>query len=87
MPGGLRHGLRHPAGRVDLTVYRNGQPDRQPLVAALVLVVAGLDQAQQLVRGLRRNFLTGVVIEGVIRLSTRMLSRLVGLILRQRIAP
>ncbi len=57
MPGCLRHGLRYPGRRVDLTVYRQGQPDRQSLVAALVLVVVRFNQVQQLIGGLWGNLL------------------------------
>lgn len=46
MPGGLRHGLGDPGGRVDLAMYRQRQADRHTLVAPLVLVVAGFNQAQ-----------------------------------------
>ncbi|MNG86218.1 hypothetical protein D3C79_449950 [compost metagenome] len=63
VPGGLRHGLGDPGGRVDLAVYRQRQPDHQSLVAALVLVVVRLDQAQQLIRGLRRYLLAAELIQ------------------------
>ncbi|MNI64738.1 hypothetical protein D3C73_1202000 [compost metagenome] len=53
MPGGLRHGLGDPTGWVDLTMYREREPNRQSLVAPLVLVVAGFDETQQFIRGLR----------------------------------
>ncbi|MNI19616.1 hypothetical protein D3C73_730580 [compost metagenome] len=63
VPGGLRHGLRHPGGRVDLAVYRQRQPDRQPLMAALVLVVVRFNQAQQLIGGLRGYLLGAELIQ------------------------